>query len=247
MTIKRILIIGATSAIATATARRYAAHGAAFHLVARDGEHLMTVARDLELRGASKVSTAVADLLDADQHAMLIDAAVAELGTFDLVLIAHGVLPDQRRCEFDPAALRAVFAVNTLSTLSLLTLIANRCETQGHGTIAVVSSVAGDRGRQSNYVYGASKAAIDVFLGGLRNRLTRAGVQVLTIKPGFVDTPMTAAFAKGPLWATPALIAEGIERAVARRLDVVYLPWFWWIIMLVIRTIPERLFKRLSL
>ena len=111
----------------------------------------------------------------------------------------------------------------------------------------VISSVAGDRGRQSNYVYGSAKAAVTTFLQGLRNRLHPAGVQVLTVKPGFVDTPMTSAFPKGPLWASPEQIARGIHRAIQKRKDVVYLPGFWRLIMRVIREIPEAVFKRLSL
>ena len=111
----------------------------------------------------------------------------------------------------------------------------------------MIGSVAGDRGRQSNYVYGAAKGMVSLFLQGLRNRLAKQGVQVLTIKPGFVDTPMTAAFSKGALWAKPDDIARGIVRAVDRKSDEVYLPGFWWVIMTIIRHIPERIFKKLSL
>jgi decaprenylphospho-beta-D-erythro-pentofuranosid-2-ulose 2-reductase len=243
----KILIVGASSAIAEATARRYAARGARLHLLARDPERLAMIARDLEVRGAAAVTTA---LFDASQHLdaeALLAAALTALQGIDLVLFAHGVLSDQRTCEQSVAELRAAFEINTLSTLALLTPLAAQLQTQGHGTLAVISSVAGDRGRQSNYVYGASKAALDAFLSGLRNRLARHGVQVLTIKPGFVDTPMTAGFKKGPLWASPDTIAAGIVQAIESKRDVVYLPWFWRFIMLVIRSIPERLFKRLSL
>ena len=145
-------------------------------------------------------------------------------------------------------ALRREFDINAISTMALLTLLANRFKAQGHGTLAVISSVAGDRGRQSNYVYGSAKAAVSTFLGGLRQRLARANVQVLTIKPGFVDTPMTAGIAnKGALWAQPDRIAAGIVRAIDRGRSVVYLPWFWELIMLVIKHIPEPIFKRLKL
>jgi decaprenylphospho-beta-D-erythro-pentofuranosid-2-ulose 2-reductase len=131
--------------------------------------------------------------------------------------------------------------------MSVLTHLANRFERQGFGTIAVISSVAGDRGRQSNYVYGAAKGAVSIFMQGLRNRLHPRGVQVLTIKPGFVDTPMTAAFPKGILWARPQQVARGICEAIEKKRDVVYLPWFWSPIMGVIRGLPEALFKRLRL
>jgi short-subunit dehydrogenase len=114
------------------------------------------------------------------------------------------------------------------------------------GTLAVISSVAGDRGRRSNYVYGASKGALSIFLDGVRSRLDRAGVQVLTIKPGFVATPMTSHLEQGPLFAQPAQVAKGIVKAVERRRDVVYLPAFWAVIMLVIRLVPRPLFKKLN-
>jgi len=129
----------------------------------------------------------------------------------------------------------------------LLTLLANRFEAQRHGTLAVIGSVAGDRGRQSNYVYGTAKGALAIFLQGLRNRLHPAGVRVLTVKPGFVDTPMTASFKKGPLWAAPEAVAAAIVAAVERGRDVIYTPWFWWGIMTLIKLVPERVFKKLKL
>lgn len=244
---KKILIVGATSAIAEATARLWAAQGAALHLVARDAERLALIARDLEIRGAAHVSHACADFAAGGDAGTLVEAARDRLDGLDIVLIAHGVLPDQRACEHDLARLREAFEVNTLSAIAVLTRAANLLENQGSGALVVIGSVAGDRGRQSNYVYGASKAALDVFASGLRNRLARAGVQVLTVKPGFVDTPMTAGFAKGPLWARPETVAAGIVRAQARGRDIAYLPAFWRVIMLVIRHIPERIFKRLTL
>jgi short-subunit dehydrogenase len=138
--------------------------------------------------------------------------------------------------------------VNFLSVVSLLTPLANRFEANKHGTLAVISSVAGDRGRQSNYVYGAAKSGLDAFLQGLRNRLSKAGVHVVTVKPGFVATPMTAHLPQqGPLWAQPDDVAEGIVKAIDKQKDVVYLPGFWALIMLIIRLIPERIFKRLNL
>ena len=244
---RRVLIVGATSAIAEATARRFARRGDALFLAARSLERLQAIADDLRVRSAAQVETAAFDAADFASHAALVDQAEAALGGLDLVLIAHGTLPEQKTCEasFDQA-LREL-QVNALSVMSLLTAVANRFEQQGRGAIAVISSVAGDRGRQSNYVYGSAKAAVTAFLGGLRNRLQPAGVHVLTIKPGFVDTPMTRDFPKGALWASPAAIARGIEKAIDQRKDVVYLPWFWRPVMRLIREIPEPIFKKLRL
>jgi decaprenylphospho-beta-D-erythro-pentofuranosid-2-ulose 2-reductase len=244
---RRILIFGATSALAEATARWFAADGDSFFLVARDRGKLAAVAEDLPVRGATQVAAAVADALDFDRHRALVDEAFKALGGLDTVLIAHGTLPDQKTCELSFAAARREFEINALAGMSLLTHVANRFEGQGFGTIAVISSVAGDRGRRSNYVYGAAKGALSIFMQGLRNRLHRCGVHVLTIKPGFVDTPMTAAFPKGFLWTSPQRVAKGIYEAVAKKKDVVYLPWFWSPIMGVIRGLPEVIFKRLRL
>jgi decaprenylphospho-beta-D-erythro-pentofuranosid-2-ulose 2-reductase len=162
-------------------------------------------------------------------------------------LIAHGTLSDQKACEGSVELTLHELNTNALSVVALLTRIANLMAQRRAGTIAVISSVAGDRGRGSNYVYGSAKALVTAFLSGLRQRFGKCGVNVVTIKPGFVDTPMTAAFAKGPLWAHPERIAAGIVRAIDRNSSIVYLPGFWRPIMWVIRTIPERVFLRLSL
>ncbi len=244
---QRILIVGAASAIAEAAARQWAGRGAALFLVARNAEKLDAIAADLRVRGAAKVGTWAMDATDTAAHAAMLDAARAELGGLDVALIAHGTLPDQKACEASVELTLREIDNNGLSVIALATRLANLLEAQGSGTIAVIGSVAGDRGRQSNYVYGAAKGLVARFLEGLRNRLAKKGVQVLTIKPGFVDTPMTAAFPKGALWAQPADVARGIVAAVDRRQDVVYLPGFWRAIMLVIRHIPEFVFKKLSL
>jgi short-subunit dehydrogenase len=245
---RKILIIGATSAIAEAAARIFATRGDALFLVARNAEHLRAVVADLNIRGAARADNATLDVTDFAAHEAVLDQAERDLGGLDVALIAHGTLSDQAQCEQSADLMRREFEINALSTLALLTSLANRMEARRSGTLAVISSVAGDRGRQSNYVYGAAKAAVSTFLGGLRQRLAKSGVTVLTIKPGFVDTPMTAGIAnKGALWAQPDRVAAGIVQAIDRGRTIVYLPWFWRWIMLVIRHIPEPLFKRLKL
>ncbi len=244
---QRVLIVGATSAIAEATARRFAARGHSLYLLARNQERLETLAADLKVRGAARVFHAPFEASDLDAQDALLARVEAELGGIDRVLVAHGTLGDQKACEASVEATLRELNTNALSVIALLTRLANRFEAQRHGCIAVIGSVAGDRGRQSNYVYGTAKGALAIFLQGLRNRLAKSHVQVLTIKPGFVDTPMTAAFPKGPLWASPEKIAADIERAIEGKRNVLYTPFFWWPIMAVIKSVPEAIFKRLSL
>lgn len=244
---KRVLILGATSAIAQACARLFAARGDALALVGRNAERLEAIAADLKVRGAGEVTTRVQDLNDLAAHDALISDVQTALGGLDVALIAHGTLGDQKACEQDFAQAEQELRTNFLSAASLLTVLANRFEAQRSGALAVISSVAGDRGRQSNYVYGTAKAALTAFTSGLRNRLAPTGVSVLTVKPGFVDTPMTAAFPKNRLFVGPDRIAQGIVRGIDHGKDVIYLPGFWRLIMFLIRSVPERLFKRLKL
>ena len=189
----------------------------------------------------------VEDLNEFDQHEAIIKQANETLDGLNTVLIAHGTLSNQAECEASYALTEQELKTNFLSTVSLLTPLANQFEKQKYGTIIVVSSVAGDRGRQSNYVYGTGKAATSAFVQGLRNRLHKSGVHVLTVKPGFVASPMTAHLKQGPLFASPETIGKGIYQAVLKRRNVVYLPWFWWIILTVLKHVPESIFKRLSL
>lgn len=250
------LILGATSAIAEAVTRRLALRGDRLFLVARNEARLGAIVADLGVRTASAtpagahpaIGSAVADLADQTRHAALLAEAEAAIGPLDVVLIAHGTLPDQAACEASVEATMAALDANALSVISIATLAANLFAARGHGTIAVIGSVAGDRGRASNYVYGAAKGLVSTYLQGLRNRLHKAGVAVVTIKPGLIDTPMTAHIArKGPLWATPEAIAPAIVKALDRGTPVVYVPGIWRWIMLVIRLIPEKIFRRLSL
>lgn len=244
---KKILIIGATSAIAEHCARLWAARGDALFLVARNQDRLNTIAMDLSVRGAGIVSTYQLDLNEITEQQAMLDAAEAAIGGMDTVLIAHGTLSNQKACEQSAEETLAEIKTNALSTIALLTLIANRFEAKRNGTIAVISSVAGDRGRASNYVYGSAKAMVNAFTSGLRQRLHKSNVAVVTIKPGFVDTPMTASFKKGLLWAKPATVAATIVRAIDRRKDEVYVPVFWWGVMMMIKTIPSFVFKKISI
>lgn len=244
---RRILCFGATSAIAEATLRRLANAETSFYLVGRNCGKLEAISQDLQIRGNCRVDFEAADLDDLSRHPELVANAAEALGGIDLVLIAQGTLPDQRLCEQEISAALAAIHTNAISVISLSSLIANHFTQAGSGTLVVIGSVAGDRGRQSNYVYGAAKAMVATFLQGLRNRLTPLNCHVITVKPGFVDSPMTAAFKKGPLWAFPDDIARGIVKAIARERDIVYLPSFWWAIMLAIKAIPESLFKKMRL
>jgi decaprenylphospho-beta-D-erythro-pentofuranosid-2-ulose 2-reductase len=243
---RKSLIIGATSAIAQETAKLLAEAGDEMFLVARDVQKLDAVRSDLQTRYDARVSCGILDVRNLAEHDAILAEASTTLGAIDLVIIAHGELPDQAACEASAEVTLDTFAVNALSVVSLLTRLAKIMEAQGQGTIVVISSVAGDRGRRSNYVYGSSKGAVSLFLQGLRSRLHPSGVRVLTVKPGFFDTPMTADRKKGFLWATASQVAAGIVRALKGSREVVYLPWFWRWIMLVVRVIPEGLFKRLS-
>lgn len=244
---RKILIVGATSAIAEATARVWAQRGDKLFLAARNAAQLQSVSDDLKVRGAAFVGSKVFEATAFEQHAALLQDATQAMGGLDTVLIAHGTLPDQAKAQTDSAYAQAEIATNGTSVVNLMALAGEQLGQQGHGAIAVISSVAGDRGRQSNYVYGSAKALVSAYASGLRQRLAKQGVSVSTIKPGFVDTPMTAAFKKGALWAKPDQVARDIARAVDKGQAIVYTPGFWRYIMLIIRHIPEFVFVKISL
>lgn len=243
----KVAIIGATSALAHETAKCFATEGAELFLVGRSEGKLSTLADDLKVRGAKHVETYLLDLADLSQHQDMFDRAVIALNGIDMLLIAHGTLGNQRKCELSVEETMKELTNNFTSVVSLLTISGNYFEKQKRGCIAVISSVAGDRGRKSNYVYGAAKGGVSAFLQGLRNRLSKANVSVVTIKPGFVDTPMTASLKKGPLFAKADVVGRGIYQAMKQGKDIVYLPWFWRPIMLIVTSIPERIFKHLSM
>jgi decaprenylphospho-beta-D-erythro-pentofuranosid-2-ulose 2-reductase len=218
-----------------------------FMLVGRNSNRLTAVAQDLLTRGAAVVDVWTMDLDDTSGHPEMLATAAQRLGKIDLALIAHGVLGDQQTAEQDFEAAAAILHTNFMSVVSLCTWLGNYFKLQRSGTLAVISSVAGDRGRKSNYVYGASKGALNIFLEGLRNRIDRDGVNVLTIKPGFVSTPMTAHVEQNFLFASPEKVAQGILRAIDKRKDVVYLPGFWSLIMFLVRSVPGWQFKKMNM
>lgn len=243
---RRILIVGATSAIAEATARLFAAEHDAMYLVARNAQKLEAIVQDLRVRGASQVEgETLVDANDFSLHAGLIERAATSLGGLDALLVAHGTLSDQAACEKSVDLTMNELRTNALSVISIVTHVANLFESQRRGTIAVISSVAGDRGRATNYVYGSAKAAVTTFLSGLRQRLWRSEVRVLTVKPGFVDTPMTRDFPKGAMWAKPEAVAADIASAMRSGRSILYTPWLWRPIMAAIRALPESIFVRM--
>lgn len=245
--VKNCVIFGATSAIAQATATLHARMGYQLALVGRNQERLEQIKAHLLTQGASKVSIHIQDLNHFDQHEALLTAILQEINQYDRVLIAQGTLPEQTTIQQTYEQTEQTIRDNALSTISLCTSIANSMEQAKTGTIAIISSVAGDRGRQSNYIYGACKAMVTTFAAGLRNRLMPSNVHVLTIKPGFVDTPMTAHIPKGALWAQPEDVAKDIMKGMDSKKNTIYTPWFWRYIMLIITHVPEFIFKKLKL
>jgi short-subunit dehydrogenase len=235
------LVLGASSAIARAFARRAATSGAAVLLVARDAEDANALAADLVLRGSPSCR---AIGFDGDVAAAFRDFAQ---GAVPNVYLAFGSMPAQSEIDADPAALAQTLDVNFAAPVALLHRLMPVLEAGPGGAIVALGSVAGDRGRLKNYVYGAAKAGLHAYLQGLRARGARSGVHVVTVKPGFVDTAMTWGLPGMFLVASPDAIAAACMRAVAGKRDVVYAPFFWWGIMAVIRHIPERIFKKLNI
>jgi decaprenylphospho-beta-D-erythro-pentofuranosid-2-ulose 2-reductase len=242
---RRILVLGATSGIAEACCRLWANRGDKLFLIARNGEKLAAVAADMRTRGASYVGTSVADLDQISTHSTLLPHAINSLAGLDIVFVALGVLGNAKEAEHNFEEANRILQTNFVSVVSLLTWLANYCEQRHHGTLAVLSSVAGDRGRKSNYAYGSSKAGLTAFVDGLRNRIDREGVRVMTIKPGPVKTAMTEGM-KGK-FADVDAVAATLVKVIDKGTDIVYVPGIWRIIMGVIKIIPEFIFKKLNL
>lgn len=245
---KTILVIGATSAIACACARIWASQGAQLILVARDLNRLEILAADLSLRGAVKVDCVQLDLDDLARHELILNRIFADYSCIDVSLIAVGVLPEQQACSLDASLAVQQFQTNAVSVMAMLTSLSQHLGKQRRGAIGVITSVAGDRGRPSNFYYGSAKAALSVFCAGLRASLFKQGLTVTDIKPGFVATPMTAGLLlPRKLVSTPERVAVDIVRAIERGQSVCYTPGYWRAIMWVIRQIPDVIFKRLNL
>ena len=246
---ENVLILGATSGIAKELSRLLAERGCSLVLAGRDRQELDKSADDLRLRHRVRVDVEIFDALNFAGHDGLISRCLSRPEPIDGVILCYGSLPDQRQTEIDVGEARRAIDVNFTSAVAILNPLASYLESRRSGYLVAISSVAGDRGRQSNYTYGAAKAGLTAYLAGLRNRLYRSGVHVLTVKPGFVDTPMTQGIINpnSPLVASPKRVARDIDRAIRRRRNVIYTPWFWRPILLVVRLVPEFVFKRLKL
>lgn len=238
---KKIVVIGATSSLAQVLCRKLANEGAELILAGRNEESLKMQAVDITIRSGINAQIILLDLL---QPGLNVPAWVQACGDVDAVILAAGDMGVED--VYDLANMATVTQANYLVPAQLLSEFARGMETRKQGMIVVISSVAGDRGRQSNYIYGSAKAALSTFAAGLRNRLNKSGVHVMTVKPGFIDTPLTYAMNSG-LTASREKVAEDIIRAMRKRRNVLYTPWFWRYIMLIITHIPECIFKRMKL
>lgn len=243
-----VLILGATSMIARETAAALADAGYDLILAGRSSEEVERVASDVTIRHGVRASVERFDALDTGDHRRFAEAVLRTAeGALAGVVIAFGVLGDSERAETDFEHAGEIIGANYVGAVSVLTHLVPYFEREGSGFIVGISSVAGDRGRQSNYTYGSAKGGFSLYLQGLRNRLHRSGVQVLTVKPGFVDTRMTYGAVKAGMAADPAVVARAIIRGITKKKSVIYVPGIWRLIMLVVRHIPESIFKRLEL
>lgn len=245
----RVVILGALSAIAIATARIYAAEGAALMLVARNSDRLRALADDLRARGATQVETETMDLeaaaAGAPKHMAIWKA---KLGGLDHTHVIYGYLGTQHKASSDPIELARITSSNYSTAVMWCEAAANILRSQKHGSIVAVSSVAGDRGRQSNYAYGAAKGGIALYVQGLAHSLAPTGARAVVVKPGLVDTPMTDGMKKGgALWANPEKIGKIVRRAADKGGPIQYAPGLWRMIMLVIRTLPTFVFHKTKL
>jgi len=243
---KWVLILGAASAIAQGASSAFAKRGYNLYLAGRDNDELGRRASDLAIRHNVKVKYGSFDAEKTDGHEAFLENVLAETDSLSGIVLSVGYMGDQIKAQNYPDA-EKVMKINFTGPVSILSRCANYLEDRGDGFIVGICSVAGDRGRQSNYVYGASKGGLSLYLQGLRNRLYPQGVHVMTVKPGFVDTAMTFGMPGLFLVASPEYVGEKIASGVDKKANTLYVPWFWQFIMLIIRSIPEMLFKRLKL
>jgi len=245
---KDVLILGATSCMAEHYARRCAVRGESLFLVSRNKEKLKVIKKDLEIRGAKRVELFFLDFNDTKAILKMVNTAWTQFKHFDIALIAHGTLTEQLKSETDFNYLTSEFRNNAESVIVLISILSKAFVKQNKGTIAVIGSVAGDRGRASNFSYAAAKAAIETFMSGMRMKHFKNNLNYLLIKPGFVKTPMTAHLSlPSILMASPEKIAKDIDRAILNKKDCIYTPWFWAYIMFFIKHTPNFIFKRLYL
>ena len=238
------LVIGATSDVGRAVARRLAADGRALLLAGRDPARVEREAQDVRARTGAAVTVRRCDVLDADGGVSLLDGLDP---LPEVAVCVVGLLGDQAESQRNAAAAERVMRTNYVGPALLLGALAERFAERRRGVLVGVSSVAGERGRAANYVYGSAKAGFTAFLSGLRNRLAASGVHVVTVKPGFVRTRMTEGMdLPARLTAEPEEVAEAVVRAIRRRRDIVYVRRVWRLVMLILRAVPERVFKRLA-
>lgn len=243
-----VLILGATSGIGKAVAAEFARHGKSLVLAARDRSELEAVTTDLSLRYGVATCAIELDALDSAGREQSLHRAWQSCGeSCEGAVMSIGYLGSPSRAEREWAEAKQVLDVNFTAHIALLQWLARQFASQGSGYICVVSSVAGDRGRQSNALYCAAKGGLNIYLQALRNRMHHQGVRVLTVKPGYVDTGMTYGKPGMFLVAAPERVAKDIYHGIEHRRDVIYTPWFWRFVMLAVRLIPERFFKKLRL
>jgi NAD(P)-dependent dehydrogenase (short-subunit alcohol dehydrogenase family) len=244
--VQTVLVLGGGSEIGAAIAERLVAGGARTVVLAgRHPDDLGATVDRLTQAGATTVDTVAFDADDTDGHAKVVDEVVGRHGDLDVVVVAFGVLGDQAEAETDPAAAVQVATTNYVGAVSALTVVADRLRAQGHGDIVVLSSVAGERVRRANYVYGSTKAGLDGFCQGLAAALAGSGVHLLTVRPGFVKTHMTAGLAPAPMSTTAEVVADVTMSGLRRRARVVWAPPALRWVFVVMRHLPTAVFRRL--
>lgn len=243
-----ILILGATSAIAHSLAKKYANEGShAFTLLGRNEQRLYSCALELKAIGDHQVDVQIVDFLNATSIIQIIDESIQKYGSIDIAVLAQGSLTEQEKAKKDLQYLKDEFMLNAMSIIIPAQYIGNHFKEIGKGILIGIGSVAGERGRKGNYAYGSSKSAIHTFLSGLRNDIGNEKIRIMTIKPGFVATPMTAHLKQSPLFVKPDYIAKEIMRGIEQGIDVMYIPSYWRLIMMIIRALPEKIFMKLNI